>query len=97
MFSLGFFGVVHTTWFVWCTTWIVPGNPFAPLGLNSNNDIRSARDYLAIDPSHTVDLQRSPKAIHTFALLGLQFLVRTLVVTWPCGCQAVCDTMVMRH
>ena len=22
-------GVVPTTWFVWCTTWLVPGNPFA--------------------------------------------------------------------
>ena len=34
--------VVHTTWFVWCTAWLVPGNPFAPLGLNSNYDIHSA-------------------------------------------------------
>ena len=42
VFFLGLFGVVRTTWFVWCTTWLVPGNPFAPLGLNSNYDIYSA-------------------------------------------------------
>ena len=24
-----------------CTTWLVPGNPFVPLGLNSNYDIHS--------------------------------------------------------
>ena len=47
VFLLGLFGVV-------CTTWLVPGNPFAPLGLNSNYD---RPDYLAIDPSHTVHLQ----------------------------------------
>ena len=29
------FEVVRTTWFVWCTTWLVPGNPFAPLGLKA--------------------------------------------------------------
>ena len=27
---------------LFCTTWLVPGNPFAPLGLNSNYDIHSA-------------------------------------------------------
>ena len=27
---------------LWCTTWLVPGNSFAPLGLNSNYDIHSA-------------------------------------------------------
>ena len=42
VFSLGLFSVVRTTWFVWCTTWLVPGNPFAPLGLNCNYDIHSA-------------------------------------------------------
>ena len=26
MFSLGLFGVVCNTWFVWCTTWLAPGN-----------------------------------------------------------------------
>ena len=26
---------------MWRTTWLVPGNPFAPLGLNSNYDIHS--------------------------------------------------------
>ena len=31
-----------TTWFVWCTTWLVPANPFASLCLNSNYDIHSA-------------------------------------------------------
>ena len=36
VFSLGLFSMVHTTRFVWCTTWLVAGNPFAPLGLNSN-------------------------------------------------------------
>ena len=36
------FGVVHTTGFVWYTTWLVPGNTFAPLGLKSNYDIHSA-------------------------------------------------------
>ena len=41
VFSLGFFSVVPTTWFVWRTTWLVPGNPLAPLGLNSNYDIHS--------------------------------------------------------
>ena len=35
VFSLGLFSVVRTTW-------LVPGNPFAPLGLNSNYDIHSA-------------------------------------------------------
>ena len=30
-------------------------------------------DYLAIDPSHTVHLQGPPRAIYTFAPLGLQF------------------------
>ena len=35
VFSLGLFGVVRTTW-------LVPGNPFAPLCLNSNYDIHSA-------------------------------------------------------
>ena len=30
-------------------------------------------DYLAIDPSHTVHLQGPPRAICTFAPLGLQF------------------------
>ena len=34
-------------WFVWCTTWLVPGNPFAPLGLNSNYDIHSATRLLS--------------------------------------------------
>ena len=42
VFSLGLFGVVRTTWFVWCSTWLVPGNPFALLGLNINYDIHSA-------------------------------------------------------
>ena len=42
VFSLGLFGVVRTTWFVWCATWLVQGNPFAPLGLNSNNEIHGA-------------------------------------------------------
>ena len=36
-------GVVRsTTWFAWCTTWLLPENPFAPLGSNSNYDIHSA-------------------------------------------------------
>ena len=55
--------MVRTTWFVWCTTWLVPGNPFAPLGLNSNKDVPSVRYHLPIDPSHTVHLQGPPKAI----------------------------------
>ena len=41
VFSLGLFSVERTTWFVWCTTGLVPGNPFAPLGSNSNYDIHS--------------------------------------------------------
>ena len=36
-------------------------------------------DYLAIDPSHTVDVQGPPRAIYTYAPLGLQFLARTLL------------------
>ena len=38
-------------------------------------------EYLAIDPSHTVHLQGPPRAIYTFAPLGLQFLVRTLLTS----------------
>ena len=41
VFLLGHFGVVSTTLFVWCTTWLVPEKPFAPLGWNSNYDIHS--------------------------------------------------------
>ena len=41
VFSLDHFGVVSTTWFVWCTTWLVPGKLFAPLGWNSNYNIHS--------------------------------------------------------
>ena len=41
VFSLGLLGVVHITWFVWCTTPSGPENLFAPLGLNSNDDIHS--------------------------------------------------------
>ena len=60
VFSLGLFGVVCTTWFVWCTTWLVPGNPLGMIFI-----------VQAIDPSHGVHL---PRAIYTFASLGLQFL-----------------------
>ena len=66
--TIGLFGVVRTTWFVWSTTWLVPENPFAPLGLNSNYD------------SATVHLQGPPRAIYTFEPLGLLFLARTLRV-----------------
>ena len=38
-------------------------------------------DYLAIDSSHTVHLQGPPRAIYSFAPLGLQFLARTLTMT----------------
>ena len=41
-------------------------------------------DYLAIDPSRTAHLQGLPKAIYTFAPLGLQFLARTLVCVRAC-------------
>ena len=80
VFSLGLFGVVHTTWFVWYTTWLVPGNPFAPFGLNSNYDIHSATRLIkeltqaiqCIYKGHLGNLQ--------FAPLGLQFLARTLLL-----------------
>ena len=38
-------------------------------------------DKLAIDPSHTVHLQGPPRAIYTFAPLGLQFLENTGALT----------------
>ena len=66
----GLFGVVRTTW-------LVPGNPFVLLGLNSNYDIHSAIPDSGIDPSHTVHLQGPPRAIYTFVPLGL---ARTLLV-----------------
>ena len=46
--------------------------------LNSNDDIHSTTrlgsSQLALDPSHTVHLQGPPRAIYTFAPLGLQIL-----------------------
>ena len=68
---LGLFSVVRTTW-------LVPGNPFAPPGLNSNYDFIVQPDLLAIDPSHTAHLQGPPRAIYTFAPLGLQLPARTM-------------------
>ena len=35
---------------------------------------------LALDPNHTVHLQGPPRAIYTFAPLGLQFLERKVVL-----------------
>ena len=64
------FGVVPTTWLVCCTTWLAPGNPFVQLSLDR------FIAQLALDPSHTVHLQGPPRAIYTFAPLGLQFLAR---------------------
>ena len=62
VFLLCLLGVVHTTWFVWCTTPSGPENPFAPLGLNSNDDIHSTTRLLALD-TPTVHLQEPPRAI----------------------------------
>ena len=92
VFSLGLFGVVRTTWFVWCTTWLAPENPFAPLPLPSNYDIHTW-------PSHTVHLQGLPRALHHLVCnfwentvgkgVWLHFLVSaesayyvTVVITW---------------
>ena len=46
VFTLGS-GVTHTTVFAWCTTWLVPGNLFVPLGLNSNCDNHSATTLIS--------------------------------------------------
>ena len=39
-----FFRIVHTTWFVWCTTWLACRNTCVPLGLNGNYDMSTALD-----------------------------------------------------
>ena len=69
------FSVVRTTGFVWCTTWLVPGNRFAPLGLNVIYNIHSATRLLSTWPKPYSALTRPPR---TFAPLGLQFVGRTL-------------------
>ena len=51
-------------------------------------------DYLAIDPSRTAHLQGLPKAIYTFAPLGLQFLARTLVCVHACVRVHACSACV---
>ena len=51
-------------------------------------------DYLAIDPSRTAHLQGLPKAIYTFAPLGLQFLARTLVCVRACVRVHACSACV---
>ena len=50
--------------------------------------------YLAIDPSRTAHLQGLPKAIYTFAPLGLQFLARTLVCVRACVRVHACSACV---
>ena len=70
---------VRTTWFVWCTTWLGPGNPSAPLGLNSSYDIHSATRLISNWPKSFSTLTRTTSGnLHPFAPLGLQFLARTL-------------------
>ena len=66
---LVFWSGAHHLGFVWCTTWLVPGNPVAPLGLNLN--------FIAFDPTHTVH-DKDHLGQYTVCTTGLQFLARTL-------------------
>ena len=85
MFLLGVLEWCCTTGFVWCTTWLVPGNSFAPLGLNRNDDIHSTTRLISNWPKPYSDLQDHLGQFTPLHHLVCNFLAKTLKLAMLLG------------